>query len=234
MVLTLNMDSVDSNIDNNTASSSFAVSEYQWGRDNGNIVGLNSADGTEDYIEMPLYQVLEDATIYGVDVAIMEGTEAFTPVRGFLVDVLDPLALEEQYGGELVSSEEVELIATNFNSPGESDITWYTFVFEEPYEAAAGDLLGAAFEHYGGAPVVIGRGQPVPAQTVFVYGPYGTGQAYDWYYQTSTPMVRLNLNPDAVTSTGDVVRNANLEMFPAFPNPAETSTNIRYNLNEVS
>ncbi|MDA0940298.1 MAG: T9SS type A sorting domain-containing protein [Bacteroidetes bacterium] len=233
MLLTLNMDSVDANMDNNTSASSYAVTEYQWGRDNGNILGDNTSDGTEDYIEMPLYQVLEDATIYGVDVAVMEGTEEFTPVRGFLVDALDDLALTEQYGGEVASSPEVELVPSNFNS-GEGDIVWYTFVFDEPYEAAAGDLLGAAFEHYGGAPVFIGRGQPVPAQTVFVYGPYGSGGVYDWYYQTSTPMVRLNLNPDAVTTTGDVTQAENVEMFPAYPNPSGDNTNIRYNLNQAS
>jgi hypothetical protein len=233
MLLTLNMDSVDANMDNNTSASSYAVTEYQWGRDNGTIQGLNTSDGTVDYIELPLYQVLENTTIYGIDVAVMEGSEAFTPVRGFLVDVLDDAALTDQYGGEVASSPEVELVPTNFNT-GEGDIIWYTFALEEPYEALAGELLGAAFEHYGGANVVIARGQSVPAQTVFIYGPYGTGGAYDWYYQTSTPMVRLNLNPDAVTTTGDVTQAENVEMFPAYPNPAGDNTNIRYNLNQPS
>ena len=195
--LTLNMDSPDDNLDNNTSSASYAVSEFQWGRDNGTIVGVNAADGSEDYIEMPLYQVLENTTIYGVDVAIMEGTEAFSEVRGFLVDALDDNALTAQYGGEVAFSDPVQLVPSNFNATDTEEIIWYTFVFEEPYEALEGELLGAAFENFGGAPVLVGRAQPVPAQTVFVYGPYGAGQVYDWYYQTSTPMVRLNLDPNA-------------------------------------
>lgn len=234
LLLTLNMDSTEVNLDNNTSSASYAVSEFQWGRDNGTIVGLNAADGSEDYIEMPLYQVLENTTIYGVDVAIMEGTEAFSEVRGFLVDASDDNALTAQYGGEVAFSDPVQLVPSNFNATDTEEITWYTFAFEEPYEALEGELLGAAFENFGGAPVLVGRAQPVPAQTVFVYGPYGEGEVYDWYYQTSTPMVRLNLNPDAVTTTGDLAVSGNMEMFPAYPNPAADNTTIRYTLNQAS
>ena len=43
---------------------------------------LSPNDGTVDYIQMPLYQVLADVTVYGVDVAIVEGSDDFTPVRG--------------------------------------------------------------------------------------------------------------------------------------------------------
>lgn len=231
--LSLMMDSTDENEANNSVARSFEVTEYQWGRDDGVYRGLNTGDGTLDYIEMPLYQVLEDQTIYGVDVAIWEGSEPFTPVRGFLVDMDDETALIDQYGGEVASSPEVALVESNFNST-EGDIVWYTFAFDDPYDAVAGQLLGAAFEHYGGANVVIGRGQTVPAQTVFIYGPYGEGQAYDWYYQGSTPMVRLNLNPDAVTTTADLTIGEGFEMFPAFPNPTTDNTRFQFRLDQAA
>ena len=47
-------------------------------------------------------------------------------------------------------------------------------------------------------------------------------------------MVRFNLNPDAVTTTGEVAVSDNVEMFPAYPNPAANNTTIRYNLNQAS
>ena len=199
---TLSQDAEDENPGNNTASQSFEVTDLQWGRDNGEISAAYPGDGTVDYIAMPLYQIENDVTIYGVDVAIMEGTEPNIPVRGFLVDINDPLALEEQYGGELISSPEADLVAGNFNAiDAQGELIWYTFVFDEPYEATAGERLGAAFEHYGGGNVQIGEAQYTADQTAFVYGPFGSGQAYDWYYTNEVPMVRLNLDENAQSPT---------------------------------
>ena len=235
LALTVNMDSTDANPINNLSTASYSVSEFQWGRDNGTIFGTNTADDDfDDYIELPLYQVLENTMIYGVDVAVMEGTEPFTPARGFLVDATDDTALEDQYGGVMTYSDVVNLVPTNFNATNTDEITWYTFAFDDPYEAVAGQLLGAAFESFGGAPVLVGNGQTVPAQTVFIYGPYGQNATYGWYYSLRTPMVRFNLNPDAVTTTGEVAVSDNVEMFPAYPNPAANNTTIRYNLNQAS
>jgi hypothetical protein len=233
MSLTLQMDSMDADMSNNTVSAEFEVTGLQWGRDNGEVSNLAPADGTVDYIQMPLYQVLADVTVYGVDVAIMDGSEDFTPVRGFLVDVNADEALTEQYGGELTSSPEIALVPGNTNDD-EGDITWYTFVFDEPYEAVEGDFLGAAFEHYGGANVQIGEAQDTEAQTAFVYGPFGSGQAYDWYYTTEVPMVRLNLNPDAVTNTNEAMASEGFEMFPAFPNPTTDNTRFQFRLDQAA
>lgn len=231
--LTLEMDSIDADLSNNSVSAEFEITDLQWGRDNGEVSGLAPFDGTVDYIQMPLYQVLADVTVYGVDVAIMEGSEDFTPVRGFLVDVNADEALTEQYGGELTSSPEIALVPGNTND-GAGEITWYTFVFDEPYEAVEGDFLGAAFEHYGGANVQIGEAQDTEAQTAFVYGPFGSGQAYDWYYTTEVPMVRLNLNPDAVTNTNEVMASEGFEMFPAFPNPTTDNTRFQFRLDQAA
>ena len=233
--LTVNMDSTDANPSNNLSTASYEVSEFQWGRDNGTIVGTTTADDEfDDYIQLPIYQVLENTMIYGVDVAIMEGTEPFTPARGFLVDANDATAIVDQYGGVMTYSDVVNLVPTNFNATNTDEITWYTFAFDDPYEAVAGQLLGAAFESFGGAPVLVASAQNVPSQTVFIYGPYAENNGYDWFYQGRAPMVRFNLNPDAVTTTGDVAVSDNVEMFPAYPNPAANNTTIRYNLSQAS
>ena len=73
-------------------------------------------------------------------------------------------------------------------------------------------------------------------QTAFVYGPFGSGAAYDWYYSNEVPMVRLNLDPSA-TSTVNVEEVATMrgfELFPAFPNPANDNTRFQFRLDQTS
>ena len=192
----LSADAEDENPGNNVASQSFEVTEYHYGRDNGVVSGPFPDDGTDDYIAMSLFDIESDITIYGIDVAILDGSEVGTPVRGFLVDMSNDLVLTEQYGGELVATNEVDM-APGFTNSGEGDLVWYTLMLEEPFEAAAGQWIGAAFEHYGGANLQIGEAQYTYDQTAFVYGPFGGGAAYDWYYTNEVPMVRLNLDPTA-------------------------------------
>ena len=231
----LSADAEDENPGNNSASQSFDVTDLQYGRDNGVVTAAFPGDGTDDFIAMPLYDIINDVTIYGIDVAILDGSEEGTPIRGFLVDMLDDLALTEQYGGELISSAEVDM-ATGYTNSGEGDIVWYTLALEEPYEAAAGDWIGAAFEHYGGANVQIGEAQFTYDQTAFVYGPFGSGSAYDWYFSNEVPMVRLNLDPSATTTVNveEVATMSGFELFPAFPNPANDNTRFQFRLDQTS
>ena len=231
----LSADAEDENPANNSATQSFDVTDLQYGRDNGVVTAPFPGDGTDDYIAMPLYDIINDVTIYGIDVAILDGSEDGTPIRGFLVDMFDDLALTEQYGGELISSAEVDM-ASGYTNSGDGDIVWYTLALEEPYQAAAGDWIGAAFEHYGGANVQIGEAQYTYDQTAFVYGPFGSGNAYDWYYSNEVPMVRLNLDPAATTTVNveEVASMQGFELFPAFPNPANDNTRFQFRLDQTS
>ena len=231
----LSADAEDENPANNSATQSFDVTDLQYGRDNGVVTAAFPGDGTDDYIAMPLYDIINDVTIYGIDVAILDGSEEGTPIRGFLVDMFDDLALTEQYGGELISSAEVDM-ASGYTNSGDGDIVWYTLALEEPYQAAAGDWIGAAFEHYGGANVQIGEAQYTYDQTAFVYGPFGSGNAYDWYYSNEVPMVRLNLDPDATTTVNveEVASMQGFELYPAFPNPANDNTRFQFRLDQTS
>ena len=71
--------------------------------------------------------------------------------------------------------------------------------------------------------------------TCFVYGPFGSGSAYDWYYPNETPIVRLNLNPDATNSVSvKEVNEADFQLYPLAPNPANASTLLQYRLDQNS
>lgn len=232
---TMSSDSTDENEGNNTMMQAFEVTEFSWGRDNGEFTGLFPGDGTDDYIALNPFDVYEDVTIYAIDVAIADGSDEGTPVIAHLFDGTDDTFITDQYGGLLVSSDELDLASSYSNDGTETDIVWYTLVLNEPYEASAGDFIAAGFEHYGGSNVQIWESNYAYDQTSFVYGPFGSGSAYDWYYTNETPMVRLNLNPNATNTVSvENIAGEAFEVFPTTPNPANDNTRIQYRLDQVA
>ena len=88
---------------------------------------------------MPYYDIHNDATIYGIDVAIMEGGEAGSPIRAFVIDLDDPCRGSDGFLAPiryavLAESGETYLNPDVSNS-GTGEIVWYTFEFEEPLQA---------------------------------------------------------------------------------------------------
>ena len=225
----------DENPANNTASQSFEVSSLHYGRDNGTMTGVFPGEGTDDFIALNPFDIFEDVTIYAIDVAIVAGSENGTPVVAHLFDGFDDNYLAEQYGGLVASTAELDL-AANFSNDGSEepgDIVWYTLVLEDPYTAPGGTVLAAGFEHYGGSSVQIWESQFAYDQTCFVYGPFGSGGAYDWYYTNETPMVRLNLDPNATNTVAvEEVNTEAFQLYPLAPNPAAENTRLQYRLDQ--
>ncbi|MGY8887447.1 MAG: T9SS type A sorting domain-containing protein [Flavobacteriales bacterium] len=231
----LTADAADENPGNNMASQSFEVTDLSWGRDEGTPVNAAPTDGTDDYIAVSLFDIVDDVVIYAIDVAVMAGSETGTSIITHLFDGFDDNFLAEQYGGILQSTDEFDIIAGNTNDVGVPVTNWYTLVFDEPYLASAGDWLGAGFEHYGGSNVQYGESKYTQDNTAFIYGPFGAGSAYDWYYTNEVPMVRLNLNPNAVnTISEETVNTTGFEMFPSFPNPTNGVTRIQFRLDRAA
>ena len=231
----LTADAADENPGNNMASQSFEVTDLSWGRDEGTPVNAAPTDGTDDYIAVSLFDIVDDVVIYAIDVAVMAGSETGTSIITHLFDGFDDNFLAEQYGGILQSTDEFDIISGNTNEVGVPVTTWYTMVFDEPYLASAGDWLGAGFEHYGGSNVQYGESKFTQDNTAFIYGPFGSGSAYDWYYTNEVPMVRLNLNPNAVnTISEETVNTTGFEMFPSFPNPTNGVTRIQFRLDRAA
>jgi hypothetical protein len=231
----LTADAADENPGNNMASQSFEVTDLSWGRDEGTPLNAAPAEGTDDYIAVSLFDIVDDVVIYAIDVAVMAGSETGTSIITHLFDGFDDNFLAEQYGGILQSTDEFDIIAGNTNDVGVPVTNWYTLVFDEPYLASAGDWLGAGFEHYGGSNVQYGESKYTQDNTAFIYGPFGAGSAYDWYYTNEVPMVRLNLNPNAVnTISEETVNTTGFEMFPSFPNPTNGVTRIQFRLDRAA
>ena len=126
-------------------------------------------------------------------------------------------------------------IEADFLNSGDGEVSWYTFALEEPYTVAAGDAVMACFEHLGGDNVQIGTSIPQYDQTAFIYGPFGTGSAYDWYFTTNCPMVRLNLDENAETTMSvDNLAGEGFELGRAYPNPATGNTRVNFTLDAAA
>ena len=235
LTYTVSSDNEDENPANNETTQSFEVSSLHYGRDNGTMTGEFPAEGTDDFIALNPYDIFEDVTVYAIDVAIVAGSDNGTPVVAHLFDGADDNYITEQYGGLISSTSELDLAANYSNDGTEDDIVWYTLVLEEPYEAAGGSVLAAGFEHYGGSSVQIWESQYTYDNTSFVYGPFGSGSAYDWYYTNEVPMVRLNLDPNATNTVAvEEIAEGPFQLYPAYPNPAAESTRIQYRLDQVA
>ena len=246
LTYTVYTDSTDENAANNTVTQNFEVSELQYGRDNGEIVTVwppadngeldQLYDSYSDYVAMPLYDIHNDVTIYGIDVAVMDGAEV-GDVRALLYDIASAggLPLADQYTGVVLQSEVVQLASNYTNSASATDITWITLAFEEPYPAVAGQWLGAGFESFGGFNVQTAEAQVVESGSAWYYGPFGASATYGWYTSPNAPMVRLNLDPNASTTlnVNDVSAVSGFELFPAFPNPAVDETRMQFRLDRA-
>ena len=220
---------VDDNPDNNTATQSFEVTEYSYGRDNGELFDIYG--GAFDFVSMPYYDIHNDVTIYGIDVAIMDGAISGSPIRAFIVDMNEVIPLDGSLAGFESAQSGERTLNPDYTWSGTGDVVWYTFEFENPYQASAGDWIGAAFEYYGGDALTIGESSTTFDGTAAIYGPAGADDTYAWRGTDEMPMVRLNLDPNLEDTPNSVIELEDKVIhFESMPNPATTEATIRFEL----
>ena len=222
VVYNLASDSTDATPDDNVRTEEFKVSEFIYARDNDEFSGVFPADGTQEFIAAAGYQMFQEATVYGIDVAIMNGSDPADVVAYILDADLEILEVTE----EMVVNPDF------LNNQNATEIAWTTLLFDDPVTLAADQFVAAGFNHFGGTEVQVGESQNVPPQTCFVNGDFGTA-GFDWYFTTEAPMVRLNFNPNAM-QTPDAVAEFEDEfgnkLFQNAPNPSNGSTRISFKL----
>ncbi len=179
----------------NTANEplSVEITDYIYGRDDGMVVtnvgsSLYANMEYEPYILGVPYDAFSDMTIYGIDVAVTEGTDIGAMVSGGVYSYDGVVFNDGPYDDLMASTAPFEVESEDVNAIGESAV-WKTLVLEEPVVVAAGERVMATVEHEGGTAVQVGLGRDQAPQTVFVH--YGG----DWFYLEQCPMVRLNLDP---------------------------------------
>ncbi len=223
----------DGDLDNNSSMASLTMTDYIMARDDNLIRGNfpGSASDPTPWIAGSAYEIFEDAEIYAVDFAL---TAASAPGEELIVQIYDHvpyLATEDGVPELLAESDEVIVWEGNYNGFG-SDVTWVTVVLDDALAVTAGDIVLAAVLYESGSQLMtIAEAQSdAPAGSSVVFGDFG-GNGIDWYFTNDLIMTRLNFDPMAVTSVGNV-EASNFSLGQNVPNPAEVSTSITYNLEQ--
>jgi hypothetical protein len=148
-----------------------------------------------DFVALNRFDIYNDVTIYAVDVAVAATSDDGASIQAHLYDSNDPNFPFELTS--IMSSPVLSLNQVNTNSDNETQITWYTLVLEEPYPLVTGDAISVGFEHFGQAfNVQIGEAQTALPCTSYGVSPVNSNPLC----LTSTPMIRMNLDPEAANT----------------------------------
>ena len=178
------------------ATQSFEVTEHSYGRDNGVI--FDTYGGDFEYACMPYYDIHNDATIYGIDVAIMEGGEPGSPIRTFASTsmtlrtgdgFLAPLTTCFLWLNQGPTSMQMCQTAALAKLSG-------TLSNSKSPAGHSRSTLGASFEYFGGAALTIAESSTNFDGTAAIYGPAASDGSYAWRGTDEMPMVRLNFDPN--------------------------------------
>ena len=206
-------DSTDDVPANNVlANISFAVTNYIYARDN-NVVSGNTTNGTDGFEAGNLFDIVANQTLTAINVRLAggnSGTTVGTEVYSKLYSV-DPTTGEFIYEGE---SNPLIVATNNLNSN-------LVMPLQEPIQLSAGITYLAVVGAYSGGLKAANAGTS-EAQTSFFYDPATT----TWFYQTSTPYVRLNFDP--TVSVSEI--NSEINEVSIYPNPATTDATVSFDL----
>ena len=201
-------DSLDAIPGNNTITTSLNVSNYLMQRDNGVTTGPGNFGGTQGYYEIGNWMaILEPATITSASVVVDATTEVGAMLFFTLYDI------NRNY---LVSTENYEITADDIGDT-------VTLYFTEPYTISSWEHVIVTAGNYGPKKMVVQMAQPSP-----VVSSYYVNDNYDWYYITTTPMVRINLDEPA-----SIEANVSQIAWAMFPNPASSFVNVKVDDNQI-
>jgi hypothetical protein len=208
VVHTLGADSTDDVPANNSiTNTNFTVTNYIYARDNGSPAGSTS-NGPDGFEAGNLYDIWNEQELKGVNVRMLGGangttvgTEVF--VKIYSIDANGDFVFESESDPLIVAAADLntnKMIALNIPVTLQSNATYLA-------------VIGATSTGLR----VVNAGSSSPQTSFFLDYADQT-----WYYQTSTPWVRLNFDPvigisENASSIGAVV----------YPNPANDILNIK-------
>lgn len=209
-----NTDDVPTN--NTFAPISFSVNNYIYARDNGVYAGTTS-NGTDGFEVGNFFDIWADQSVQGINTRIATGTPVGTEVYGKIYYV-DTATGDFTY---LTESEPITVTTAMLNTdkliilPDPVQLTANT-----TYVVVVGTLspnlkIANAGTSYKQTSFIFDRG------VIDAQNPDGT-----WFYQTSTPVVRLNFDPTlSINENSAFATVGNI-----FPNPTSGEATINYSL----
>lgn len=191
----------------------------QWGQDDNAANSFSNGGGTDPYKVGNLFEVLTEGSVaYGVGV-VFGDLDAGTVVNAQLLDA------NTQNFDPIVGSDDFTLQPWMSSNAGEHNFTFIPFTTPMALEVNT-EVIGALI-HFGGADVRWANSGVSLIRTTFI----NHNNESDWFYLTSTPMIRLYL-ANAPVGVEEVKGNG-LSLGPNVPNPFNDNTTIQYELDEA-
>jgi len=199
--------------DNTYTTLSFSTNNYIYARDMGTVLAgsFNQGDG---YEMGNVFDIQTNATVTGADVWVGATTVANTEMYIALYDVTD---------GNFTFVDGTDPAGITIGALN-------TVAFNSPIPLTAGSsyVLVAGSYGSGGADndLVLGSAGVSEPQTTFFYDGNGGDIAANWFYSTSTPMVRMNFTPGLTVKEGVLASSMSV-----YPNPASDVTTVSFDAN---
>jgi len=211
---------VDQMPDDNNAAGNFEVDPFVYARDGGTIQAFEDGNGDGGTLVLGNGFFIGNGTeLHGIAIALRTGSEIGALIVGQLRDASNgdfPV---------LESTEEVAVTASMLGANGSSNFT--VLRFPSPVTLEAGSDFIVSVECFGNVRIGIsGTSEP---QSSYIF--YDGQSGLDWYFTTSTPMIRMSFDPsvglEELGSTNGVTLLQNQ------PNPARENTTLTYTLEEA-
>lgn len=214
VVRTLSADSIDDIPTNNALPTiSFSTTNYIYARDNGTVDGT-TGNGTDGFETGNLFDISTDQTVTAINTFLTDGTAIGTEYYAKVYSV-DPTT------GDFVSEGATDPFVVQA-----SDLnTELVLELIDPIALTAGTtyLAVVVCEQSG---LEVGNAGISDPQTSFFFD-YSNSV---WYYQTGTPFVRLNFDPNV----GLTESTSEMSVASVYPNPTSGETNIQFNVATAS
>jgi len=194
----------------------FTVNNYIYARDINTVAG-NTSNGTDGFEAGNLFDIWADATVYAINVRLAGGGSGTTVGEEIFVKLysVDAATGDFIYEGE---SDPLIVASSNLN-------TNLVMLLNTPVDVVANTTYLAVVGSFGPGLKVSNAGTSEPQTSFFLDMFDGT-----WYYQTSTPYVRLNFDP----TVGIEENNNDVNIGKVYPNPTTGQTTIKYTLANAS
>jgi len=213
-------DDADVDTTNNLDTAKIQVSDFIYARDNGLRTG--EVGDSDPFLAGNWMYAQANDLVTAIMVCFSSSSNVGVEVNAQILDAnRDPIA-ETGY----------HTLTTNDLSPiGGNHFVWLPF--DAPYELQAGSDYLVVLQHFGGASVMVGTsGLSIPQSSLLYRGSEDT-----WYSISTTPMVRMNFDPDMTDPDWGISENDiqnGVGLGQCIPNPATSDTQIEYGLQRTA
>lgn len=210
VVRTISSDSTDDVPANNAlANLNFSVTNFIYARDNNTVSG-NTSNGADGFEAGNLFDIFADQTLKAINVRLAGGTSGTTIGTEIYAKLY---SIDPTTGDFIFEAESDPLIVASNNLN-----TNLVMQLQTPVDMLANTTYLAVVASYAGGLKVANAGTSDPQTSFFYDTPTDT-----WFYQTSTPYVRLNFDP----SVGLEEEITEINSMSLYPNPTNSNSSLK-------